>query len=215
MCCISLNAMFFGNISLSCGMLDAPLYIFFLSHVFIFDFFPLYWFLLGKICFITCSRIIISCWLCIIFSVWHSFSFSTFLFIPFFLFHFAISTFYLPFCIILLVASTLYFLFCIFSPHYFYFFFFSFCSFPFFSSHWELHSSLMCILSSVFLFVCGSLSKHSIILDHEGGSYLSYSKTLGRLFLFQTSTLTQTDTGPVGPVTPSIYWSCKMFTGLL
>ena len=29
----------------------------------------------------------------------------------------------------------------------------------------------------------------------------------------QASTLTQDDTGPVGPVTPSIYWSCKMFTG--
>ena len=29
----------------------------------------------------------------------------------------------------------------------------------------------------------------------------------------QASTLTQNDTGPVGPVTPSIYWSCKMFTG--
>ena len=29
----------------------------------------------------------------------------------------------------------------------------------------------------------------------------------------QASTLTQNDTAPVGPVTPSIYWSCKMFTG--
>ena len=29
----------------------------------------------------------------------------------------------------------------------------------------------------------------------------------------QASTLTQNDTGPVGPLTPSIYWSCKMFTG--
>ena len=29
----------------------------------------------------------------------------------------------------------------------------------------------------------------------------------------QASMLTQNDTGPVGPVTPSIYWSCKMFTG--
>ena len=29
----------------------------------------------------------------------------------------------------------------------------------------------------------------------------------------QASTLTQNETGPVGPVTPSIYWSCKMFTG--
>ena len=29
----------------------------------------------------------------------------------------------------------------------------------------------------------------------------------------QASTLTQDDTGPVGPVTPSIYWSCKRFTG--
>ena len=29
----------------------------------------------------------------------------------------------------------------------------------------------------------------------------------------QASTLTQNDTGPVGPVTPSIYWSCKIFTG--
>ena len=25
--------------------------------------------------------------------------------------------------------------------------------------------------------------------------------------------LTQTVTGPVGPVTPRIYWSCKNFTG--
>ena len=33
-------------------------------------------------------------------------------------------------------------------------------------------------------------------------------------FLYpQASTLTQNDTGPVGPVTPSIYWSCKIFTG--
>ena len=31
----------------------------------------------------------------------------------------------------------------------------------------------------------------------------------------QASTLTQNDTGPVGPVTPSIYWSCKMFTQVL
>ena len=30
---------------------------------------------------------------------------------------------------------------------------------------------------------------------------------------WQASTLTQNDTGPVGPVTPSIYWSCKIFTG--
>ena len=29
----------------------------------------------------------------------------------------------------------------------------------------------------------------------------------------QASTLTQNDTGPVGPVTPNIYWSCEMFTG--
>ena len=29
----------------------------------------------------------------------------------------------------------------------------------------------------------------------------------------QASTLTQNNTGPVGPVTPSICWSCKMFTG--
>ena len=29
----------------------------------------------------------------------------------------------------------------------------------------------------------------------------------------QASKLTQNDTGPVGPVTPSIYWSCKFFTG--
>ena len=29
----------------------------------------------------------------------------------------------------------------------------------------------------------------------------------------QASTLTQNDTGPVGPVTPSICWSYKIFTG--
>ena len=29
----------------------------------------------------------------------------------------------------------------------------------------------------------------------------------------QASTLTQHVTGHVGPVTPSIYWSCKIFTG--
>ena len=29
----------------------------------------------------------------------------------------------------------------------------------------------------------------------------------------QASTLTQNDTGPVGPVTPSIYSSCEIFTG--
>ena len=33
------------------------------------------------------------------------------------------------------------------------------------------------------------------------------------LWTKQASTLTKIDTGPVGPVTPSIYWSCKMFTG--
>ena len=31
--------------------------------------------------------------------------------------------------------------------------------------------------------------------------------------LYQASMLTQKDTGPVGPVTPSICWSCKFFTG--
>ena len=30
---------------------------------------------------------------------------------------------------------------------------------------------------------------------------------------YQASTLTQNGTGPVGPVTPRIYWSCKFFTG--
>ena len=30
---------------------------------------------------------------------------------------------------------------------------------------------------------------------------------------FQASTRTQTVTGPEGPVTPRVYWSCKMFTG--
>ena len=29
----------------------------------------------------------------------------------------------------------------------------------------------------------------------------------------QASTLTQNGTGPVGPVTLRIYWSCKIFTG--
>ena len=29
----------------------------------------------------------------------------------------------------------------------------------------------------------------------------------------QASTLTQTVTGPVGPLKPRIYWSCKIFTG--
>ena len=29
----------------------------------------------------------------------------------------------------------------------------------------------------------------------------------------QASTLTQNGTGPVGPVSPRIYWSCKNFTG--
>ena len=33
------------------------------------------------------------------------------------------------------------------------------------------------------------------------------------IWLSQASTLNQNDTGPVGPVTPSIYWFCKMFTG--
>ena len=32
---------------------------------------------------------------------------------------------------------------------------------------------------------------------------------ISRKLLIQASTLTQNDTGPVGPVTPSIYWSCK------
>ena len=30
---------------------------------------------------------------------------------------------------------------------------------------------------------------------------------------YQASTLTQNGAGPVGPVTPRIYWSCKIFTG--
>ena len=29
----------------------------------------------------------------------------------------------------------------------------------------------------------------------------------------QASTLTQNVTGPVGPVTPTIYWSCNFFIG--
>ena len=32
--------------------------------------------------------------------------------------------------------------------------------------------------------------------------------------VIQASTLTQNGTGPVGPVTPRIYWSCKSLTGL-
>ena len=52
--------------------------------------------------------------------------------------------------------------------------------------------------------------------------FKSCSKDLHDLHLFcynlvyiceQASTLTQNDTGPVGPVTPSICWSCKIFTG--
>ena len=35
----------------------------------------------------------------------------------------------------------------------------------------------------------------------------------GILKVLQASMLTQTVTGPVGPVTPRIYWSCKIFTG--
>ena len=33
------------------------------------------------------------------------------------------------------------------------------------------------------------------------------------LVTLQASTVTQTVTGPVGPVTPRIYWSCKNFAG--
>ena len=32
-------------------------------------------------------------------------------------------------------------------------------------------------------------------------------------YLSQASKLTQTVTGPVGPVTPRIYWSCEIVTG--
>ena len=31
-------------------------------------------------------------------------------------------------------------------------------------------------------------------------------------YIVQASTLTQNVTGPIRPVTPSIYWSCKIFT---
>ena len=33
------------------------------------------------------------------------------------------------------------------------------------------------------------------------------------IYMVQASTLTQNETGPGGPVTPSIYWSCRNFTG--
>ena len=50
-----------------------------------------------------------------------------------------------------------------------------------------------------------------------GAIYLSYlvllHHTLVSQLRRQASTLTHNDTGPVGPVTPSIYWSCKNFTG--
>ena len=45
-----------------------------------------------------------------------------------------------------------------------------------------------------------------------GGGALTITLN-GILVEYQASTLTQNDTGPVGPVTPSIYWSYKMFTG--
>ena len=52
----------------------------------------------------------------------------------------------------------------------------------------------------------GSLDEDEIFPSGEPNNY--------NIFIYsQASTLTQNDTGPVGPVTPSIYWSCKKFTG--
>ena len=39
------------------------------------------------------------------------------------------------------------------------------------------------------------------------------SRAISIFIAFQASTLTQTVTGPVGPVTPRICWSSKIFTG--
>ena len=33
------------------------------------------------------------------------------------------------------------------------------------------------------------------------------------IIIIQASALTQSVTGLLGPITPSIYWSCKLFTG--
>ena len=49
-------------------------------------------------------------------------------------------------------------------------------------------------------------------LDHSGYEWVKKSKP-PNMNTTQATTLTQNDTGPVGLVTPSIYWSWKMFTG--
>ena len=57
--------------------------------------------------------------------------------------------------------------------------------------------------------ICRSTSEHiqvSLSKDNNNNN----KKILNSC---QASTLTQNDTVPVGPVTPSICWSCKIFTG--
>ena len=60
-------------------------------------------------------------------------------------------------------------------------------------------------LTKLSLMKAWKYQKDIVSLRKYGINTLSY--------IPQASTLTQNDTGPVGPVTPSIYWSCKKFTG--
>ena len=54
-----------------------------------------------------------------------------------------------------------------------------------------------------------------LLRDSQGAHSSIINAMVGKVYLYwiQPSTLTQNLTGPVGPVAPSIYWSCKGFTG--
>ena len=78
------------------------------------------------------------------------------------------------------------------------------------SHHWYNHIAQWCS----FLFMEGTrkLVAPAALKSALRISLLS-TGSVPRMFVYQASTLTQNDTGPVGPITPSIYWSCKIFTG--
>ena len=67
----------------------------------------------------------------------------------------------------------------------------------------------------IFLYVFQHLCKgsHDVVKRWVNEAQEAVSSDNVMVQVNQASTLTQNDTGPVGPVTPSIYWSCKMFTG--
>ena len=65
-------------------------------------------------------------------------------------------------------------------------------------------------------YYCYQLDQALLLLFHYYKKWwVHYGRCLGEkgFMIMQASTLTQNHTGPVGPVTPSICWSCKLFTG--